>query len=185
LFIDINTKQRPVPNELLLDIKKIAEYENVDEQLLADVFDLFAQRTDSPLLGLMSAAERATDKVSRVTFNAALRPLIPLFGSNSSSEIYSALSAYFAAFMRGTEGVGNIASRPITNPQVFRAISLLFADVAPRVQDKFGKQYTIDNFDDILRPVYKRFKRLIQNPGNSYKELYEKFSAALKKSFTL
>src|SRR5207248_1145328 len=28
LFIDINTKQRPVPNELLLDIKKLAEYES-------------------------------------------------------------------------------------------------------------------------------------------------------------
>jgi DGQHR domain-containing protein len=32
LFIDINTKQRRVPNELLLDIKQLAEYET--EQIL-------------------------------------------------------------------------------------------------------------------------------------------------------
>ena len=32
LFIDINTKQRPVPNELLLDIKRLAEYQSEVEQ---------------------------------------------------------------------------------------------------------------------------------------------------------
>jgi DGQHR domain-containing protein len=31
LFIDINTKQRSVPNELLLDIKKLADYEDETE----------------------------------------------------------------------------------------------------------------------------------------------------------
>ncbi|MEO0332716.1 MAG: DGQHR domain-containing protein, partial [Bacteroidota bacterium] len=38
LFIDINTKQRPVPNELLLDIKSLAEYENDLEAILREVF---------------------------------------------------------------------------------------------------------------------------------------------------
>ncbi len=60
LFIDINTKQRPVPNELLLDIKKLAEYESDVEHLLGKVFDLFNTDNKSPLLGLMSAAERAS-----------------------------------------------------------------------------------------------------------------------------
>ena len=39
LFIDINSKQRGVSSELLLDIKKQAEYENSEEQLFRDVFD--------------------------------------------------------------------------------------------------------------------------------------------------
>ena len=68
LFIDINTKQRPVPNELLLDIKKLAEYENTTEELSGKVFDLFNTETDSPLLGLLSSAERVKGKISRVTF---------------------------------------------------------------------------------------------------------------------
>ena len=48
LFIDINTKQRPVPNELLLDIKRMAETEKDEEALLRDVFDMFAKAPDSP-----------------------------------------------------------------------------------------------------------------------------------------
>ncbi|MDZ4395087.1 DGQHR domain-containing protein, partial [Cypionkella sp.] len=36
LFIDINTKQKPVPNELLLDIRKLAEYRNDSETKLGD-----------------------------------------------------------------------------------------------------------------------------------------------------
>jgi len=87
LFIDINTKQRPVPNELLLDIKKLAEYESDVERSLGEVFDLFKARSDSPLLGLVSPAERKKGLISRVTFNAALKPLIPSFGGNDPSEI--------------------------------------------------------------------------------------------------
>jgi DGQHR domain-containing protein len=71
LFIDINTKQRPVSNELLLDIRKLAEYENDVEHLLGKVFDLFSERPDSPLVGLMSSASKATGKISRVSFYAA------------------------------------------------------------------------------------------------------------------
>ena len=73
LFIDINTKQRPVPNELLLDIKKLAEYETEVEHQLGEVFDLFHTDTASPLLGLVSAHERTSNKISRVTFNAGLK----------------------------------------------------------------------------------------------------------------
>ena len=52
LFIDINTKQRPVPNELLLDIKKLAERETDTEQLLREIFDLFNRLNRQDRLGL-------------------------------------------------------------------------------------------------------------------------------------
>ena len=42
LFIDINTKQRQVPNELLLDIKQLAEREDGRESLLREIFDRFS-----------------------------------------------------------------------------------------------------------------------------------------------
>jgi DGQHR domain-containing protein len=63
LFIDINTKQRPVPNELLLDIKKLAERETDTEQLLREIFDLFNQSTNSPLLGLLSPIEKGATSI--------------------------------------------------------------------------------------------------------------------------
>jgi len=106
LFIDINTKQRPVPNELLLDIKKLAEYESDVEHLLGTVFDLFNTDTKSPLLGLMSPAERTAGKISRVTFNTSLKKLIPIFGGSEAEEIYEALAAYLSAFINAANAIG-------------------------------------------------------------------------------
>ena len=65
LFIDINTKQKPVSNELLLDIKKLADYENDSEKLMGTMFDALNTDRDSPLLGLMSAAKKESGKISR------------------------------------------------------------------------------------------------------------------------
>jgi DGQHR domain-containing protein len=105
LFMDVNTKQRPVPNELLLDIKKLAEAENDEEALLRELFDAFGEDGDSPLLGLMSPSAKATGKLSRVTFNAAVRPVLSSFASGSSSTIYPTLRGYLKAFHRGLVGL--------------------------------------------------------------------------------
>ena len=184
LFIDINTKQRPVPNELLLDIKKLAEYESDVEKLLGEIFDLFKARPDSPLLGLLTSSERKRGLVSRVTFNAALKPLIPAFGGSDSDEIYEAISAYISAFVKGAERLK--AKGVITKPQVFRAAVLLFTEAAQRVKDRFGKQYTVDNFYDVLKPMFSRITSTnLARPGNSHKELHSILSKAFKTSFTL
>ena len=62
--MDINTKQRPVPNELLLAIKRLADTETTREALLRDIFDAFDKEPNSPLLGLMSSSERRAGKIS-------------------------------------------------------------------------------------------------------------------------
>jgi DGQHR domain-containing protein len=184
LFIDINTKQRPVSNELLLDIKKLAEYESDDEKLIGLVFDLFTTRTESPLLGLMSPAERKKGAISRVTFNAALRPLLPILGESDPSEIYDALSAFLSAFIKGADHLK--AKNVITKPPVFRAATLLFPEAAQRVKDKFGKPYSVDNFSEILQLMFKRVKpKSLKSPGNSHKELHALLSKSLKTGFTL
>jgi DGQHR domain-containing protein len=184
LFIDINTKQRPVPNELLLDIKKLAEYESDMEKQLGQLFDLFNERTDSPLLGLMSPAERKKGLISRVTFYASLKTLIPYFGGNDSSEIYEALSAFVSAFVRWADR--RKARGAITKPPVFRATMLLFPEVAQRVKDKFGKPYTGDKFYEVLRPVFSEISSTtLRKPGNSHKDLHAAFSKAFKTGFTL
>ena len=106
LFIDINTKQRPVPNELLLDIKRLADYETVQEKLLSAVFDLFSDRSDSPLIGLMSQSTRSKGKLSRVTSYAALKPLMSVFGDADAESIYKALRSYLRAFLDGVKSRG-------------------------------------------------------------------------------
>ena len=101
LFMDINTKQRPVPNELLLDIRRLSEVETETEALLHNVFDLFHTRKDSALAGLLSPAERRKDMISRVTFNAALRSIKGAFVGAPADEVYAVLNAYLRACRHG------------------------------------------------------------------------------------
>lgn len=184
LFIDINTKQRPVPNELLLDIKNLAEYETDTEAFLRSVYDLFNTDPASPLLGLLSPAEKASGKLSRVTFNAAVKPLVEVFADNEAEDIYSALACYLRAFLISLEDIK--ASGVITNPIVFRAIMLLFTDVAQRVQLRYGKSYTVDNFSEVLGPVVAQLKATrFKTPGSSAKALYTDLVKVLRSGFTL
>jgi len=183
LFIDINTKQRPVPNELLLDIKKLAEYENDSEQVLGALFDLFQEDPQSPLLGLMSPAAKTAGKISRVTFYAALKPLMPIFAHTTSDESFSALAAYLAAFVDAGKAVK--VSSHIAKPQVFRAVMFLFREVAQKVQDRHGKDYTVANFDEAIVPMFSRLRSSLWNDTSSYVNLHSQMADALKTSFTL
>jgi len=183
LFIDINTKQRSVPNELLLDIKKLAEYENDTEALLGEIFDFFNTETSSPLLGLMSPSERQKGKISRVTFYAGVKPLMPAFVDKEPKEIYEILSTYLEAFITGTDALG--APDAIVKPAVFKATMLLFPEVAQRVKDKHGK-YNADNFYEALKPMFGRMKAsALKNPPVSHNQLHGALSQALRTSFTL
>lgn len=184
LFIDINTKQRPVPNELLLDIKKLADYETETEQLLGELYDLFNTSQASPLLGLMAPAERAAGKISRVTFNTAVKPLVGIFANSDVPAIYAALAHYLTAFISGSAASG--LSVNLTSSTTFRAIMLLFSDVAQRVKDKHGADYTVGNFEEIMAPMFTRLKvSTFKSPGNSPKELHQILLKALREEFTL
>lgn len=179
LFIDINTKQKPVPNELILDIRRLAEYQNDEETLLGEIFDLFDSEPGSPLLGLMSPAKRTKSKISRVTFNAALKPIIKLFGEASSNEIFMPLAAYFTAFNR--QNSNNKTAIDVTNPIAFRALLAVFPDVSQRVQDKYGREYTIDNFEGIFEEMLGNLKgATLRAVGKSVKNYADALRAALK-----
>jgi DGQHR domain-containing protein len=184
LFIDINTKQRPVPNELLLDIKKLAEYETSTEHLLGEVFDLFNTDRESPLLGVMSSHERTDKKISRVTFNAGLKQLLVVFATAEAEGIYRALSSYITAFIGAASQIN--AKDVITKPTVFRAAMMLFPEVAQRVKDRYGKAYTVEHFSEILEPIFEEIRpSILTNPSNSYRDLHSELSKGLKTSFTL
>jgi len=114
----------------------------------------------------------------------ALKKLIPIFGESDAEEIYEALAAYLTAFISAADGID--APDVITKPQVFRAVMLLFTEVAQRVKDKYGKAYEVQNFSEVLQPMFARVRAAtLQKPGTSYKELHENLSRALRTSFTL
>lgn len=182
LFIDINTKQKPVPNELLLDIKKLAEYESDAEQLFGEVFDLFNELPNSPLFGLTSPTSRAKGKISRVTFNAALKPLLNVFRDESSQRVYDIMSEYVRAFRSGAKSakMGEV----ITSSTVFRAMMLLFPLVGARIKDK-RKDYNVDNFSDAIRPIFDRMKLNEFTKTKSASQLFDLMSVAMRKDFTI
>lgn len=183
LFIDINTKQRPVPNELLLDIKKLAEYESDNEQLLGELFDLFQDNPSSPLLGRMSPAAKTQGKISRVTFNAALKSHLSIFSSTTTEQSFDALGAYLTAFVENGRALK--VEENITKPQVFRAVMLLFGDVAQKVQDRHGKDYSSENFSEALRPMFARLRSSLWKDTTSHTKLHAQMADALKTSFIL
>ncbi len=184
LFMDINTKQRPVPNELLLDIRRLSEVETETEALLHNVFDLFYTRTDSALAGLLSPAERKKNMISRVTFNAALRSIKGAFVGAPADEVYGVLNAYLRACRHGL-GLHAIDEN-IANPVLFKALMLLFTNVAERVADRHGGKYTVANFEDVLIPFFRRLKKSdLPRAGLSHTVLHEHYSKALSAGFLL
>jgi DGQHR domain-containing protein len=184
LFMDINTKQRPVPNELLLDIKRLAETETDEEALLRDVFDLFHKDPKSPLLGLMSPARRVRKKISRVTFNAALNAIWRTFAGADAAYIYQALGNYLHSWVAGLRR--HNAADNMTNPTLFRAIILLFPTVAERVSDRHSGAYTAEHFSDVLAPFFSRVRKNdLKHPGSSPFALHETFRRVLQSGFSL
>jgi DGQHR domain-containing protein len=152
LFIDINTKQRPVPKELLLAIRTLARTETDVEASLGQVFDLFHNDEKSALLGWTSSTKKAAQKIDRVTFNAGLRPHIQLFDGKDAQQIYAIWNEYFKAVLSGLSAKQiNVA---ITKKTTFRAFCDLFPDVVQRVQDRYRSRYTADNFSNVLSPVF-------------------------------
>lgn len=184
LFMDINTKQRPVPPELILDIKRLAETETDVEALLRDVFDSFNTSVESPLLGLLSPAERQKGKLSRVTFNLAMRSIWNTFAESDFDSVFKVFGAYLQAFVSGLRQHG--AESNITNPSIFRAAALIFPDAAQRVADRFDSNYKSDNFSQVLTPLFRNVKKSdFIKPGASHTALHAIFRKAISTGFTL
>jgi len=169
---------------LLLDIKKMADTETDVEALLRQVFDLFMKDKDSPLIGLMSPSTRSRGKISRVTFNTALRPIWNTFSGNPAEFVFEALSAYLHVWrplLRKNNAEGNL-----TNPTLFRAIMLLFPAAAERVSDRHGEQYTVQYFSEVLDPVFSRIRKSdLKRPGGSPVALHEAFKKAMESGFSI
>ena len=172
LFIDINTTQKQVPAELLLDIKKLAEYEKKDEQELREIFDWFHKTDDSSLKGLTSPSSRSSKKISRVTFNYSIKPLLKLFSKRGKKEIINILDSYFSAVQMSL-AENNVASS-FTTSVVFRAFCSIFRSVIKKHKIEFGVDYDVDNFYEIIAPPISSIPvAKFKAPGLSYKKLAE------------
>ena len=185
LFIDINSKQKGVPTELLLDIKKMAEYENDTEQYLRELFDTFSKENDSALYNRLSASKRKKGKITRSVFNTALKPLVKVFGNKSPDEIYEIYNAYLVAFTEGVL-VPHKLEGQVFNTTIFKAIAGFFPIITARVKDRFGAIYSVDNYYEFTEIIGQRIKPIkIESPTNAYKPIVEHLEESLKQEFSL
>lgn len=185
LFIDINSKQKGVPSELLLDIKRMAEYENSTEESLRSIFDLFHDDPNSALLGKLSPASKSKNKISRVTFNSSVTPVAQFFGNRETEELYAILNCYLKAFIYGFFKVNNIEEQ-LCNSTIFRALFSIFSEVAAKLKDRHGPDYSVDNFDSVMTEMFNKISlQKIRKPGSSYKAIATHLSNSMKSNFTL
>lgn len=184
LFIDINSKQKGVSNELLLDIKKLAEYEDDTEQMMRKLFDRFYEDRTSQLYGLLSPAKKSKMKISRVTFNLGVKPITFMFKGVEVEYVYNVLNAYFLSFREGLSKMQ--CEETFTNSVVFRAIMAVFPVIASKVKDRFGSDYTPDNFFEVMEPMFnKASSSKFVNARNSHKGLASHIEDCMKVSFSL
>lgn len=184
LFIDINTKQRQVPNELLLDIKQLAEREGEKEALLRQIFDLFSEDSASALIGLMSSAARQKHRISRVTFNLAFKGVLPVFTSPTPKSVYQVTNAYLGAFIDALSEIG--LQEKITVPTVFRAVMETFPEVARISAAQHGKVFNKAKFASVIQPICQELTEgKFEKNAKSAKDLAQMFARSIKKDFSI
>jgi DGQHR domain-containing protein len=173
LFVDINTKQRPVSNELLLDIQHLTGEENEYDTTLRLVFDKLKADRNGPLFNRLSASDKERGKISRVTFNAAIKPLLSKFKDADSERIHDLISAFLTAVLQhlSTRDMEDV----LANATVFRAMFEMFPRAAQRVSDLYQNSFLAENFYEVLDVVFSHLhKKVLNAPGNSYTALGEK-----------
>lgn len=153
VFIDVNSKQTPVPSDLLLDIKKMAESEDKTEKFLGNIFDVFHDSKASYLKGRMAKAGGTKTKLNRVNFNRALKPVLKTVRLDNKpvEEIFSIINNYIKAFC-SLEYLS--LDNHIVKSNVFYCIMFVFPEVLKKLQYQFGNDYSFSNFQDILQEYY-------------------------------
>ena len=183
LFIDINSKQRGVPNELLLDIKKQADYETNEEEMFSEIFEAMNSDPSSPLFDRLSPSKKARNKISRVTFNASMKYIYSTLSSKGAIEISEILINYLVAVQSGLLALEG-DDKKLVQSSVFRALVAFFVPVASKVKDRFGSDYSVGNFEHITRPVFERI-RASRLTGNSHLKIADYLESNLKEDFSL
>jgi DNA sulfur modification protein DndB len=161
LFIDINTTQRGVPAALLLDIKNLAQIELDMDATLRALFDRLSTDHESPLIGRLSPARSIVGKISRVTFNRAVAPVLTgtvMMGTPPESR-YKLIKNYLNAFD------AELADKKLlVRSSFFEALFSMFDSIIQTTvaTSRNAKQATIQN---IVQPLARLDYRLSGSDG--------------------
>lgn len=122
IFIDINTLQKPVPKELLLDIKRLADRESDDERLLDELFTCFETESDSYLFNKLSRIDKQRGKISKVTFYDSMKPMLKEFNISNTDRLYKIINTFLIAANDVSEDHQFDLSASITKATLFKIL---------------------------------------------------------------
>jgi hypothetical protein len=136
------------------------------------------------LSGLTAPFESEKNKITRVTFNSAVKPLLEIFSDREHDEIFGILNNYLTAVTAAI--TKKTTERLLGKPAVFRAFMGLFPAVAQRMQDRYSGDYSSGNFAEVLEPVFSNIPlRRLASPGTSWVSLREYLEKRLRSKLTL
>ena len=167
LFIDINTTQKGVPNNLLLDIKNLTGKETPIEERQRVLFSQLNK--DSVLAGLFSSYKQQAGKINHTLFNRCTKELFTsgFFSDKNSSTIYKGVKNYLEAMEIIFQRSKSTKAR-LTGSLFFRVAFAIFNDVVDKTLKGYGDLKTesiINTLDPISQIDYDKYT------GNSFSTL--------------
>jgi len=149
-FLDINGYQMGVPKTLRLELQKFIAEEDSEEFILKSLFDELESNPRSPLSGKMSRTKSVAGKISHVSFQSGLKPIlnrIPLNSFNIKQKKLVLLNFFSALEFILIDIFGD--SKKLSNAAFFQAIMWAFPDICHTVRTKSGN-YKQEYFQDVL-----------------------------------
>jgi len=175
LFIDINTNQKGVNPNLLLDIKGLAGKESNLEERQTKLFNLLNE--NSPLINKLLATSSKVGYISKKVFNESTKEFLEngFFADKEINYVYQGFNNYLiAAELVFTESENEKAK--LTTANIFEALCIIFNDCI----DKSFQLYNnlkVENLQSILQPI----SRLSYENYGSNKSGLKKLVADMKK----
>ncbi|WP_258832392.1 DGQHR domain-containing protein [Peribacillus frigoritolerans] len=183
LFVDINSNQKEVPRELILDVKRLLQKESEEERRCSEIFEFFYERKDSILNGSLARAERENGKITRRAFNKSISELLSdMLQEIPNDDCYTIINNYLSALKQVFIDIDETGEDIITRVTVFQGCMSVSKYVIEKTNSQHNGRLTIDSFTDTLSVLKQNLpKAVVQRPGNSYKRIADHLLNALTK----
>ena len=182
LFIDINENQKKVPEELIIDVKRLLELETEEEKVYNSIFDLFLKNDDSILKPYINVGENQKGNLSRIVFNNAVAELVKgRLKSLDNTKKYEVINNYLKAFNKVFIEMSPELENAIAKTVVFQSILHVSEFAISIAYDKYDKLTEESLYETIKALKANLSTSKIKSPGRSYRALSEKLREAMIK----
>lgn len=151
LFIDINTNQKGVNANLLLDIKGLAGKESSLEERQTQLFNLLNK--NSPLANKLLANTSKVGYISKKVFNESTKEFLEngFFADKEINYVYQGFNNYLNAIELVFSNSENEKAK-LTTANIFEALCMIFNDCIDKSLQLFNN-LKVENLQSVLQPL--------------------------------